>query len=81
MAFSLTSLGWGAESYKIGVSVNLTGVNTDFAMSCKTGAEVAAEQINARGGILGCVQFVIRDDKPDLDEAIRVLKDPHFNAK
>ncbi len=81
----LTSMAWGGEAdkpYKIGVSLNLTGVNADFALSCKAGTEVAVEQINARGGILGRrVELVIRDDKLDPDEAIRVLKDFHLNAK
>ena len=85
MSVSLMSLAWGGEAdkpYKIGVSLNLTGVNADFALSCKAGTEVAAEQINARGGILGRrVELVIRDDKLDPDEAIRVLKDFHLNAK
>jgi len=62
--------------YKIGVSVQLTGVNADFGLSCKAGAEVAAEQINDQGGILGRpVELHIRDDKLDPDEAVRVLKE------
>lgn len=62
--------------YKIGVSIQLTGVNADFGLSCKAGAEVAAEQINASGGILGRpVELYIRDDKLDPDEAVRVLKE------
>jgi branched-chain amino acid transport system substrate-binding protein len=81
----LTSLAFGRETnkpYKIGVSLNLTGVNADFALSCKAGTEVAAEQINARGGILGRpVKLIIRDDKLDPDEGVRLLKELIFSEK
>ena len=79
---SLARNGEAKEPYKIGVSVNLTGVNADFAVSCKAGAEVAAEQVNAQGGILGRpVKLIIRDDKLDPDEAVRLLKELIFSEK
>jgi branched-chain amino acid transport system substrate-binding protein len=85
VSVSLTPLSWGSEvskPYKIGVSVNLTGVNADFALSCKAGAEVAAEQINAHGGILGRpVKLIIRDDKLDPDQGVRLLKELIFSEK
>lgn len=64
------------EPYKIGVSVQLTGVNAEFGRSCQVGTEIAADQINAQGGILGReVEIYVRDDKLDPDEGTRVLKE------
>jgi branched-chain amino acid transport system substrate-binding protein len=85
ISLSLIPLAFAGEAkkpYRVAVSLCLTGVNADFALSCKAGAEVAVEQINGRGGILGRkVELVIRDDNLDPAEAIRVLKDLHLNAK
>jgi len=64
------------DTYKIGVSVNLTGVNADFAESCVAGAEVAVDHINSSGGVLGRqIELIIRDDKLDPDEAARIMKE------
>lgn len=61
--------------YKIGVPLGLTGVNADFALSCKTGAEIARDWINDRGGILGRpVEIYTPDTKLKPDEAVRNLK-------
>ena len=68
--------------YKIGVTANLTGVNAAFGASCRAGAEVAVDQINAAGGILGRpLELIVRDDKMDPDEAARVIKQFIFDDK
>jgi len=44
---------WAAEPIKIGIPVGLSGANSVVAPSVVQSAELAAEEINAKGGILG----------------------------
>lgn len=70
------------EVYKVGVLLNLTGANADPCASGKVGYEIAKDQINAQGGILGHqVELDIRDDKLDPSEAIKQLKDLLLRVK
>lgn len=56
----------GEEPIKIGVDNPLTGVYTALGKNENTGMELAVEQINAKGGILGRqVQLVIEDSTSD----------------
>jgi urea transport system substrate-binding protein len=51
------------ESIKIGIPVGLSGANSVVAPSVVQSAELAAEEINASGGILGKkVELVVADD-------------------
>lgn len=52
-----------ADSIKIGVPVGLSGANSVVAPSVVQSAELAVEEINAKGGILGRqVDLVVADD-------------------
>ena len=56
----------GEEPIKIGVDNPLTGIYTALGRNENTGMELAVEQINAKGGILGRqVQLVIEDSTSD----------------
>ena len=49
---SLASAAW-AQDIKIGIPVGLSGANSVVAPSVVQSAELAVEEINAKGGILG----------------------------
>lgn len=52
-----------ADTIKIGIPVGLSGANSVVAPSVVQSAELAAEEINADGGILGMmVELVVADD-------------------
>jgi branched-chain amino acid transport system substrate-binding protein len=56
----------GEEPIKIGVNNPLTGIYTALGKNENTGMELAAEQINAKGGILGRqIQMVVEDSTSD----------------
>jgi len=52
MVLSLASAAW-AQEIKIGIPVGLSGANSVVAPSVVQSAELAAEEINAKGGIMG----------------------------
>src|SRR5262249_50451206 len=55
-----------ADILKVGVNNPLTGIYTALGNNENTGMQLAAEQINAKGGILGRqVQLVIEDSTSD----------------
>ena len=61
-ALSTTALGQD-DPVKIGIPVGLSGANSVVAPSVVQSAELAAEQINADGGILGRdVELIVADD-------------------
>ena len=50
---ALSTIAFAAEPIKIGVPVGLSGANSVVAPSVVQSAELAVEEINAKGGILG----------------------------
>jgi branched-chain amino acid transport system substrate-binding protein len=75
----------GEEPIKIGVDNPLTGVYTALGKNELIGMQFAAEQINAKGGILGRqVELVIEDstsDKTDVavQKARKLIQSDHVN--
>jgi ABC-type branched-subunit amino acid transport system substrate-binding protein len=62
--------------FKIGVDLPLTGVFAREAEDIKLGAIMAADEWNAKGGVLGRkVELVIRDDQLNPAEAARKVKE------
>ncbi|MEL6265771.1 MAG: ABC transporter substrate-binding protein, partial [Pseudomonadota bacterium] len=63
-ALALSTLAAGAaDPIKIGIPVGLSGANSVVAPSVVQSAELAAEEINAAGGILGRqIELVVADD-------------------
>ena len=58
---------------KIGVNYELTGTVSQYGQACADAIELAAEEINAAGGILGKqIEIVKVDNKSDNNEAMNV---------
>jgi len=72
-AASLVSAGGASAQIKIGVAGPLTGPNAAFGAQLKNGAEQAAADINAKGGINGQkIQLVFGDDVSDPKQGVSV---------
>ncbi len=52
-ALAVGGIAWAAEPIKIGIPVGLSGANSVVAPSVVQSAQLAADEINAKGGILG----------------------------
>lgn len=64
-----------ADTIKIGVAAPFTGDYAQFGEYTKHGVELAVEEINAAGGILGKqIEIVYGDDKGDSKEAVSVAQ-------
>jgi len=63
----------GEEPIKIGLVTTLTGPASTAGILSRNGALLAIEQVNERGGVNGRrVEPIVRDDKADPSEALRV---------
>jgi branched-chain amino acid transport system substrate-binding protein len=60
----------GAEGIQVGFFGALTGPTATFALSGKNGSALAADELNAAGGVLGKrLEFVVEDDRGEPSEA------------
>ncbi|RMF86630.1 MAG: ABC transporter substrate-binding protein, partial [Nitrospinota bacterium] len=67
---------------KIGEINSYSGVASSFTLPYRAGVELAQEEINARGGVLGRpLQILFRDDKLRPDEAIKHAQELVFQRK
>lgn len=65
--------GSGGSTIKIGLNYELTGAVSQYGSACATGIEMAADEINKAGGILGKqIELIKVDDKSDSNEAMNV---------
>jgi branched-chain amino acid transport system substrate-binding protein len=73
-AVALAPLAAGAEStIKIGYPMPLSGPASVYGVPITKGAEMAVEEINAKGGVLGRkLELLERDSKASADEAVRL---------
>jgi branched-chain amino acid transport system substrate-binding protein len=64
-AGGIGSPAWAADPVKIGIAAPMSGAAATYGRDTRTGAELAAEEINAKGGILGGrqIELVFEDDK------------------
>jgi branched-chain amino acid transport system substrate-binding protein len=63
------------ETYKIGVSVGLTGYAAAVDRAWRDGLQVAVDDINAKGGVMGRkLELVIEDNKSEPQEAVTVYR-------
>ena len=70
-ALSLTACGGSSEAVKIGVIGPLTGDYSQYGVAVQQGAELAMEEINAAGGILGKdAEIIAYDSKGDASEGV-----------
>jgi branched-chain amino acid transport system substrate-binding protein len=75
LAFALLSGTVGAETIKIGVNEPMTGAFAASGTYVVNGAKIAADEINAKGGILGKqIELVIEDNKSNPTEAAAVAE-------
>jgi branched-chain amino acid transport system substrate-binding protein len=78
IALAVALLGGGAaeaQTIKIGVNEPLTGAFAASGTYVVNGAKIAADEINAKGGILGKkLELVIEDNKSNPTEAAAVAE-------
>ncbi|MEW2359320.1 ABC transporter substrate-binding protein [Spirillospora sp. NPDC029432] len=69
-----SSGGGSDDPIKVGLIVSLTGNYAPLGSEDKKAVELAVEQLNAKGGVLGRkVEIVFRDDKTQPDQAVLAL--------
>jgi branched-chain amino acid transport system substrate-binding protein len=65
-----------AEPIKIGFPIPLSGPTAVYGEPILKGAEMAAAEINAKGGVLGRpLEILARDSKANADEAVRLARE------
>ena len=68
MVLGLTSAAMAEDTIKIGVIGPFTGAAAIYGNACKFGAQVAAEQINAQGGVQ--IELLNEDDEHDPEKSL-----------
>ena len=72
-AFACQS-GGGGDKVKIGVFMSMTGDTANFGISSTNGIKMAADEVNAAGGINGKqVELDVQDDRSDPSEAATIV--------
>jgi branched-chain amino acid transport system substrate-binding protein len=65
-----------ADTIKIGYPMPLSGPASVYGVPIVTGAEMAVQEINASGGVLGRkLELLKRDSKASADEAVRLARE------
>jgi branched-chain amino acid transport system substrate-binding protein len=81
-ALGMASAVQAAEAIKIGVAEALSGGAAQYGISIRNGFQLAADEINAAGGVNGSqIELVIEDDQGKKDEAINAFKKLIFQDK
>jgi len=63
----------GGETIKIGIAGPMTGDQSKMGMDFKNGVEMAVENWNAKGGVLGKkIEMVVEDDQHDPKQAVAI---------
>ncbi len=76
------SAGANAADIKLGVAEALSGGAAQYGVSIRNGFQLAADEINAAGGVNGDkLQLVIEDEQGKKEEAINVFKKLIFQDK
>lgn len=64
----------GGDTIRIGVFMSLTGSTANFGISSVNGIKMAADEINAAGGINGKkIELNVQDDRSDAQEAATIV--------
>lgn len=64
----------GADKVRVGVFMSLTGTTANFGISSVNGIKLAAEEVNAKGGINGKqIELLVQDDRSDASEAATIV--------
>jgi len=73
---SLCPLALAADPIKVGVSGPFTGGSSPMGVSMRDGVKLAAEEINAKGGVLGRpIQLVERDDEAKNERGVQITQE------
>jgi len=82
MILGFVSLPQAAEPIKIGYVHSLSGAGSVYGKPCLDAAEIAAAEINAKGGVLGRkIEIIPRDDKTKPEDGLREAKDLVLSKK
>ena len=66
--------GSGGDKVRVGVFMSTTGTTANFGISSVNGIKMAADEINAAGGINGKqVELLVQDDRSDASEAATIV--------
>ena len=72
---ALPVLAQDKKPIKIGLLYSLSGLAAVYTQGTVIGHEIAAEEINAKGGVLGRkIEYVVRDDKIKPGEAVKEFR-------
>ena len=75
-AAALPLVASAADSIKIGFPIPMSGFAAVYGVPILKGAELAVQEINAKGGVLGRkLELLERDSKANADEAVRVSRE------
>jgi len=73
---SCSSLGYAADTIRIGVSGPFTGGSAPMGVSMRDGVKLAAAEINAKGGVLGKkIELIERDDEAKNERGVQVAQE------
>lgn len=66
--------GSSGDKVRIGVFMSLTGTTANFGISSTNGIRMAADEVNAQGGINGKqIELLVQDDRSDAAEAATIV--------
>jgi branched-chain amino acid transport system substrate-binding protein len=64
----------GGNNVRVGVFMSLTGSTANFGISSVNGIKLAADEVNAAGGINGKqIELLVQDDRSDANEAATIV--------
>lgn len=70
------TLAQAGDTIKIGMPLPLSGTSAQFCEPMSKGAQMYADEINAKGGLLGKkIEIILRDSKAKPEEAVRVARE------
>jgi branched-chain amino acid transport system substrate-binding protein len=73
-SFACQPSGGGSDKVRVGVFMSLTGSTANFGISSVNGIKMAADEVNAAGGINGKqVELLVQDDRSDASEAATIV--------
>ncbi len=71
----ISALPAAAQNYKIGISAGLTGYAATVDRAWSDGVKLAADAINAKGGIKGRkIEVIVEDNRSEPQEAVVVYR-------
>lgn len=74
IAIACQPSGGGGDKVRIGVFMSLTGSTANFGISSVNGIKMAADEVNATGGINGKqIELLVQDDRSDASEAATIV--------